>query len=311
MKRQSRREFLRNGMAMSGALAVGSIAPKAVAQAPSLPDMSIVRGPADVTGEAVSALAEKLTERAITELGGMKRFLSDGNSVWIKPNIAWDQTPDKAANTNPDVVKTLVRLCFEAGAKTVKVGDNTCNEAKNTYRNTGIADAAKAAGAEVVFIDDSRFRKTAIGGARLPEIGLYPEMMECDLMINVPVVKHHGSTTVSLCMKNYMGVVDDRGRFHQDLPGCIRDITAYLKPRLCVLDAIRILTAHGPRGGNLADVKQMNTVAAGTDIVALDAFGAELLGNNPREIGTIVAGYEGGLGEIDYKKLALREITIS
>ncbi|MCK5861186.1 MAG: DUF362 domain-containing protein, partial [Candidatus Hydrogenedentes bacterium] len=244
-------------------------------------------------------------------LGGMKRFVSKGDVVWVKPNMAWDRTPEQSSNTNPDVVKTLVRLCFDAGAKTVKVGDHTCNPAKKSYKKSKIADAVQSVGAEVVFLDKNRFREMDIKGESLKMHPVYPEIVECDLVLNVPVVKHHSSTRITCCMKNYMGVIDDRKRFHQDLPTCIADITAFMKPRLCVLDAVRILTNNGPTGGDLNDVRQVNAIAAGTDIVALDAFGAELLGNNPADIKTIVAGEKRGLGIMDYKSLALKEMELA
>jgi len=135
-----------------------------------------------------------------------------------------------------------------------------------------------------------------------------PESVESDLVINVPIAKHHGSSKATLCMKNYMGVVDKRQTFHQDLPTCIADITRFMKPRLCVLDAMRVLMAHGPRGGDLKDVRVRATVAAGVDIVALDAFGAELLDMKPADVGSIVKGEEFGLGRMDYRSLAPREM---
>lgn len=283
--------------------AVGEAAP-----APSPLDMSIARW---TGGEVPGDLAGRLTEQAILALGGMSRFVTRGSTVWVKPNIGWNRAPEFAANTHPDVVAAVVRLCFDAGAKTVKVGDFTCNEPKACYENSGIAPAAKALGADVVYLDKRRFRKMTIGGNRLKEHLVYPEIVECDLVINVPVCKHHGGSRVTLCMKNYMGVVDDRQTFHQDLPTTIADITQFMKPRLCVLDATRILTDHGPTGGKLEDVKVMNTVAAGVDIVALDAFGSELLGKNPSEIETVAKGAEYGLGRIDYRALALKELALS
>jgi uncharacterized protein (DUF362 family) len=245
-------------------------------------------------------------------LGGMKQFVKKGDAVWVKPNMAWDRTPEFAANTNPDLVATLVKLCFDAGAKSVKVGDKTCNENRKSYPASGIEAAVKAAGGEIVYLDDSRFKEMAIGGQRLDKWAVYPDIAESDLVINVPIVKHHSIAKATICMKNYMGVVSgQRGQWHQDLHTCLCDITKFMKPRLCVVDAIRILTANGPTGGNLADVKRMDTVAAGTDIVALDAFGVELLGHKPEDIKSVAAGAQAGLGQIDYRKLALRELEVA
>jgi uncharacterized protein (DUF362 family) len=270
--------------------------------------MAIARGTeAAAKGVPVDRLATMLTEQALEALGGMKRFVGKGDVVWVKPNIGWDRSPEQAANTNPDVTAALVRMCLDAGARQVKVGDYTCSDPHRSYANSGIEAAAKEAGAEVIHIDPNRFRDAKIGGERLKTTPVYPEIVDCDLVISVPIVKHHGSTKVSLCMKNYMGVVGNRRIFHQDLPSCIRDITAYMKPRLSVLDGIRMLTAHGPTGGDLADVERGDTVAAGVDIVALDALGAEMLGMDPQRIGTITAGAEAGLGVADYKTLKFKE----
>lgn len=324
MPEQSRREFLvRSAVLGVAALGTRKLAwgqPAPAGQQPAAGggdrplDMTIVRfkgemSTADAVGE--TSPAARLTEKALAELGGMQRFVKKGDVVWVKPNIGWNRTAEQAANTHPEVVAALVRLCLNAGAKKVKVGDYPCNEAKETYENSGIAGAAQAAGAEVVYLDKTRFRDMKIGGNRLKQHPVYPGIVECDLVINVPIAKHHSATTVTACMKNYMGVVEKRREFHQDLPTTIADITQFMKPRLCVLDATRVLTAHGPTGGDLADVKVLNTVAAGVDIVALDAFGCELLGYKPAEIETVTTGQKYGLGKIDYRSLALKEFELS
>ncbi len=313
MSNHSRREFVGRALAAGLSVAAAEKLFEREAQAAEKPmDMAIARwtGKKDTAGQIAEA-AVKLTEKAVEGIGGLKRFVGRGDVVWVKPNIAWDQAPEMAVNTNPDVVATLVRLCLDAGAKTVKVGDNPCNLAANTYKNSGIADAAREAGAKVVFLDRSRFRDTSIRGERVKELAMYPEILDCDLVINVPVVKHHGLPGASLCMKNYMGVMDNRRPFHQAIAECVADLTRYMKPRICVLDAVRILTAHGPRGGKLEDVQVKTTVAAGVDIVALDAFGAELLGAKPAEINTITKGQEVSLGTMDYRSLSVRELSVS
>lgn len=311
MRNQSRRSFLRHA-ALAGTAVAAPVLGTANAQEAAPAAMSIARwSGAPVAEVDVGPMAVKLTEQAIEALGGMGRFVRSGNSVWIKPNMAWDRTPEQAANTNPDVVATLIRLCFDAGAKTVRVGDFTCNEASKTYPRSGIEAAAKAAGAEVVYLDPSRFREYTIGGARLDKWQVCPEIVESDLVINVPIAKHHSISTVTLGMKNYMGIVDKRNVFHQDIPTCLCDITRFMSPKITVLDAVRILTAHGPTGGDLADVQRKDTVVASTDIVALDAFGAELLGHDPKDIATVAAGEAAGLGTLDYRSLSPKEIAVA
>ena len=316
MTRGSRRDFLKLSAAAGGALALAPLAASNAQEAKPL-DMVIVRtnggkgGPVE-DNAAVDKMAQAMAEKAIEALGGMQRFVKRGDVVWVKPNIAWDRSPEQAANTNPALVATLVRLCLEAGAKQVKVGDRSCNDAKKTYPRSGIEAAAREAGAEVVYLDDSRFKDYEIGGKRLQKWPLYPEILESDLVLNVPIVKHHSLPKGTMCMKNYMGVAGGiRGLWHQDLVTCLVDITKFMKPRLCVLDATRVLMAQGPTGGNLADVKRGDAIAAGTDIVALDAWGAEMLEMKPTDIKSVVAGDAAGLGTMDYRKLALQEIELT
>jgi len=313
MARQTRRDFLKRTALTGGALALGPFS-STLAQDASPADMCIARFKEVDTksSEAVKNMAVKLTEQAMANIGGMGRFVKKGDVVWVKPNIAWNRAPELAANTNPDVVATLVRLCFDAGAKTVKVGDNPCHKANETYAASGIAAAAEAAGAEVVYLDKTRFKEMPIQGKRLEKWLVYPEIAEADFVLNCPVLKHHQLSKMTACMKNYMGVVGEpRGQWHQDLDNCLSDITGFMKPSMCVLDAVRIMTGSGPTGGDLANVEFKNTIAAGTDIIALDALGAKLLGHKPADIGTVAAGQAAGLGKMDYHSLALKEVEVS
>jgi len=317
MCKYSRRQFMARSAATAGAVALGTN--RLFAQSPAVvagpAEMAIAKwtGVAPADAAAVRKMAAELTRKAIEGMGGLGRFVKRGDVVWVKPNIGWDRTPELAANTNPDVVATLVRMCFDAGAKTVKVGDNSCDLPAPSYNSSGIADAVKPLGAEVLFLDTKRVRETAIKGEMVKTLLMFPEILDCDVLINVPIAKHHGRAGLTLAMKNYMGVMDDRKPFHQAIPECLADLTRFMKPRtaLCVLDCVRILNDHGPKGGDPADVLMKNTVAAGLDPVALDAFGAELLGRNPQEIGSIVKGQEAELGTMNYRSLPLREIAVS
>jgi uncharacterized protein (DUF362 family) len=314
MAKRTRRQFLKQTAAAGGALAASSLASDPAQAAEAQPDMTIARwSGAPLPEEEVGKLAAKLVTEAIDGLGGMGRFVKNGNTVWIKPNMAWDRTPEQAANTNPDLVAALVTMCLGAGAKSVKVGDRTCNEAKLAYPKSGIEAAAKAAGAEVVYLDDKRTRKMDIGGDVLKTWDVFPEIVESDLVINVPVLKNHSIAHATICMKNYMGVVNgsNRGVWHQNLSTCLCDITRFMKPTLCVVDATRILTKNGPTGGNLEDVKRLDTVAAGTDIVALDALGVELMGYELSSVPVVDAAHAAGLGEKDYRKKNLKEIEVT
>ncbi len=312
----TRRRFLQQAAA-GGAVALGWDL-VSQAQSPDTPEptMCIARwqGALDPAPEAgaITSMAERLTEQAIAELGGMSRFVKRGDVVWIKPNMGSLLGPEFAVNTNPDVVATLARLCLDAGAKQVKVGDHAAYGAVRTYPISGIEAAAKAVGAEVVYLKDENFKEMALNGERLKVWPLYPEIIEADLVINVPIVKQHGLARVTACMKNYMGVAGNpRYQWHQDLPRCLSDLTFFMKPRLSVVDAVRVLMRNGPSGGELSDVSLKGIVAAGTNTVGLEAFSAELIGLDPKEGRTMALAEAKGLGRVDYRSLPMKEVEVS
>jgi uncharacterized protein (DUF362 family) len=279
-------------------------------------------GPADLfalTPEEASVLsvvkgedAAAATIKAVEALGGMSNFVSKGDVVIVKPNIGWDRIPEQAATTNPHVVAELVRLSIEAGAKKVKVFDNTCNSARRCYKKSGIPDAATEAGADVFFVDERKYQDTNIGGEALQEWPVYKDALEADKIINVPIAKHHTLSRVTLAMKNLMGLIGgSRNLIHQKLDTAVVDLAAYFKPRLTVLDASRVLMANGPQGGNLADVKAMNTIAASTDQVAIDSYGATLFELTADDLRFVREAYDRGLGEKDLAKVKLIEQSLS
>jgi len=305
MTELNRRDFLKQ-VALTGAgLQVALLCP-GLAKASTAPKMSIAKyrtSPAETEG--VAEEATRLTRRAIQDLGGMSRFVSKGQVVWVKPNIAWDRTPEQAGNTNPDVVATVIKMCYEAGAKEVMVGDNPCNAGERTYPNSRIQPLAEKAGARVIRLDRRKFKKTALNGKALKEWEIYSDMIEVDTFINIPIAKHHSLAGATLAMKNLMGVCGgSRNRFHQDLTNVLPDLAAFVKPKLTVLDGIRVLPVNGPVGGNLDDVKRKDTVVAGVDQVAIDAFGATLLDMKPKKIAHIVEAANRGLGTMDVTSLS-------
>ncbi len=252
-----------------------------------------------------------ITRAAIDAMGGMKRFISRGDVVVIKPNMGWDRLPEQAANTNPEVVATVVKLCFEAGAKKVKVFDRPVNDPRRCYVQSGIAPAASAAGAEVNYVDERKFREVKINGQALKSWPLYTEILEADKVINVPIAKHHGLSVLTMAMKNWMGVMGGRrNSIHQRLDESLVDLALVIKPALTILDAVRILTGNGPQGGDMKDVKKMDTVVAGVDQVAVDSYGATLFGMKGSDLGFVRTGDKMGLGTMDLSKLKIRKISV-
>jgi len=253
----------------------------------------------------------RLTEKAIEALGGIKRFISRGDVVVVKPNMAWDRTPEQAANTNPEVVQEVVRLCYEAGAGKVKVFDRTVNDPRRAYVQSGIMEAVKKVGGEIFYVDDRKFKEVTINGEAIKTWPLYTEVFEADKVINIPVAKHHSLARLTMAMKNWMGIMGgSRRQIHQRLDESLADLAMVIKPTLTILDATRILIRNGPQGGNLEDVKVLNTVIAGIDQVAVDSFGATLFGMKGEDLGYVKIAHKRGLGNMDLSRVKIKRIRL-
>lgn len=297
-----RREFLKLGALTSLGLSLrgvdGLVPP---AEASEKVDLAVVHG----------ASPAAITRAAIGAMGGIRKFISRGDVVVIKPNIGWDRVPEQAANTNPEVVATVVKLCFEAGAKEVKVFDRPVNDARRCYVQSGIAPAASALGAEVNYVDERKFREMKINGQALKSWPLYTEVFEADKVINIPIAKHHGLAKITMSLKNWMGVMGGRrNSIHQKLDESLADLATAIKPALTILDAVRILTANGPQGGDLKDVRRTDTIIVGIDQVAVDSFGATLFGMKGSDLGYVKVADKLGLGTMDLARLKIKKLNI-
>jgi uncharacterized protein (DUF362 family) len=247
----------------------------------------------------------QITKSAIDALGGMKRFVKAGDIVLVKPNIGWDRKPEFAATTHPLVVKTIVEECLKAGAKRVKVFDNPCNEPRRSYENSGIPAALKGIdNVEMKQMEEERYKKVKLNGVALKEWEIYGEALSANVIINVPIAKHHSLTRLTLACKNIMGIMGgNRGYIHRDIEDALADMNSVVKSQLTIIDATRILTNHGPSGGSLRDVKVLDKVIASTDMVAADAYATGLFGLKPTDISITVTANKRGLGEIDLGKV--------
>jgi uncharacterized protein (DUF362 family) len=268
------------------------------------PDVAVARGGDD---PAV------LVERALAALGGMTRFVPAGASVLIKPNICIDyHTYEYAATTNPWVVGALVRLAFEAGAGRVSVLDyGFGGSPASAYARSGIEEQVLAAGGEMLPLTRLQFLPTELPqGLDLKSAEIHETALNSDVFINVPIAKTHGLARLTLGMKNLMGVILDRQTIHRNIGQRLADLTSRLRPALTIIDAVRILTANGPTGGNLDDVLKIDTIIASPDIVAADAYGATLFGLQPGDLDYVVAGAAMGLGRSDLASLRIEEIAV-
>ncbi len=255
----------------------------------------------------------QLLEAALAALGGMKKFISDGDVVIVKPNMGWDRAPEYAANTNPDLMAAIIKSSYQAGAKEVKVFDRTCNNARRCYKNSRIEEMAKAADAEVFQIRKNKFSTIKLkNGQELKEWAIYEDYLEADKVINVPIAKHHSISQVTLGTKNLMGVMgDNRGSIHSDFDIKLADITSELLPNLTIIDAYRILTANGPSGGNLADVKLQKSLIASSCMVTADVVALDLFDLSLDRVGHLNEMVKRGMNKFDLENLNIKEINLS
>ncbi|MBN3036700.1 MAG: DUF362 domain-containing protein [Bacteroidales bacterium] len=256
---------------------------------------------------------EAMFDKAIESLGGMGAFVGKGARVVVKPNIGWDVPPERAATTHPGLVRRIIQHCLQAGASQVHVFDNTCDKWNNCYTHSGIEQAVKDAGGTIVPGNaEGYYQEVQVpGGRRLKTTKVHELILESDVFINVPVLKHHSSADVSIAMKNLMGVVWDRGWWHRnDLHQCIADYCTHRKPDLNVVDGYRVMLKNGPRGVSVNDVVTLKTLIISTDIVAADAAAAKVFGKEPSDVPHIATAHEMGVGTMDLDKLNINRIKM-
>ncbi|MGA9116110.1 MAG: DUF362 domain-containing protein [Bacteroidota bacterium] len=296
-----RRDFLRAGVA-AGALAFG-LPSRSFAAPPRAYDLVAVR----------NAEPDAMFDAAIKSLGGMAQFVRKGQTVVLKPNIGWDVPPEMGGNTNPVLVRRIVEHCFDAGASRVYVFDHTCDDWRRCYATSGIERAAEDAGATVVSGDSERYyQEVSIPGVRtLTSAKVHELILDSDVFINVPILKSHGGSQLTISMKNLMGIVWDRALWHRrDLHGCIAEFATYPKPDLNVVDAYYVMTRNGPRGVSKADVVTMKSLVLSRDMVAADAAAAKLCGMDPENVAYIRRAHDLRVGTRDLTSLSIKRIAL-
>jgi uncharacterized protein (DUF362 family) len=292
-----------------------TVAATATESAPNL-GAALTEGlPTDAAYLAVvhGAGAEAMTMRALAALGGIERFVKNGYDVIIKPNICNPNFDNRyASTTNPEVVAALVKLCLGAGAGRVRVMDTPFTGlAKEAYVTSGIQAAVEAAGGEMEIMVPHKYVNTPIpGGKDLTAMEFYQPILEADLVINVPIPKDHELARLTLAGKNLLGTVYGPSLAHQNMGQRVAEIDSVVRPQLTVMDAVRILMANGPTGGDLADVKETNLIIASHDMVAVDSYATSLFGLQPSDIRYIQVGASMGLGTMDLGSIKVEELDI-
>ncbi|MDR2512464.1 MAG: DUF362 domain-containing protein [Puniceicoccales bacterium] len=318
---QDRRTFIKAGVTLGTALSLGD--PGDLFAAPAKTNTKVITGPdgrpvlvAVRDGERAAML-----DRALEALGGIERFVKKGQTVVIKPNVAWDVPPERSANTHPDIVGRLVELCLKAGAKKVSVFDHTCDNphdnSPSCYDRSGVRPAVLKAGGEMVTGNDrSLYRKVEIpNGVRLKETEIHSLILDSDVFINAPVLKHHHGTTITAAMKNLMGAIWDRRFYHSnDLHQCIADFFALpkLRPALNIMDAYAPMKQNGPRGKSEKDVLPgVKTLLASPDIVAIDAAASKILGHAEDSIPHVKIAADAGYGVCQLDTLKIERVRMT
>ncbi len=308
----TRRQSLQKLLKLSGALAIGGAVTwpdldQPLAAAVSGDKKFIVEAIGQSEGYSIKALTRSVFEAA----GGMNRYVSSGDVVVIKPNISWAKQPELAATTNPQVLEAVIELCQDAGAKKIRIADNTIHDARQCFALSGAGMVAKNTGADLIYPRSSLMRNMGLKGNRLNIWPVYKPLIEADVLINLPVAKHHSLTTLTLGMKNWIGGVGgSRWSLHQDINQSIVDLAHFFKPAVTLIDAIRIMTQNGPSGGSTSYVQAKNTLILSDDPVAADAKAALLFKRKPKDLGFIRLAEKQGLGTYDFETLREKKVTL-
>jgi uncharacterized protein (DUF362 family) len=267
----------------------------------------IVEGVGQQDGYSIGILLKKVFDAT----GGISRFISRGDVVALKPNLSWARRPELAATTNPELLKAMVELCIEAGAKKVRIVDHTIHDARRCFAITEAGKVAKETGADLVYPRSSLMKRMKIRGRRLDIWPIFVPLVEADKVINMPIAKHHSLSNLTIGMKNWIGGAGGlRSALHQDIHQTVVDLAQFFNPAITLVDAVKILVRNGPSGGSRSDVVTKNTLILSDDPVAADAKASMLFGYKPEELGFIRLAREQGLGIYDFEQLNQKRVIL-
>ena len=250
----------------------------------------------------------KMLEAGIAKLGGWDKFIKPGMKVAIKPNIAWTSKPEQGGNTHPELVKACVLAAEAKGASKISIPENTCHPEDKSFKASGVEDILKGTKARLYRPAKSDYQPVEIPkGQSLKTAEVPKDLLECDCLINMPVAKHHSGATLTLSMKNWMGSVQDRQFWHRNnLHQCIADFSTFIKPKITIIDATRIMLTKGPQGPG--ELEHPHELILSTDPVAADAYATTLFKKEPFDIGHIKIAHEMGVGCGDLTKVKIERI---
>jgi uncharacterized protein (DUF362 family) len=269
-------------------------------------------------GAATLAIAhgsarEATVRAAVGALGGMERFINKHDVVVLKPNVAFDRPAVLGATTHPETLAAVARLVREAGAKEVLIADNPINSPAGCFLKSGITAVANELGLEIIYPETNAFETLGLQGEILQRWPMFHKpFRRATKVIGVAPCKDHNLCHASMTMKNWYGLLGGRrNQFHQHIHAIISDFALMIKPTLVILDGTTVLMSNGPTGGRLSDVKSMNTIIAGTDMVAVDACGCEkLLERDVNLLEYLHKAAERNLGNRNWKSVISKEVQV-
>jgi len=268
-----------------------------------LPSLAIAHG----TGH------EQTIRAAMDALGGMGRFIKKGDIVMIKPNVAFDRPPALAATTHPDALRAVAKLVREAGAAKVLIADNPINSPTGCFLKSGLTAVASEMNLDLMYPEASSFAPLQLEGEILKHWTFFHEPFKtATKVIGLAPCKDHNLCHASMTTKNWYGLLGGRrNQFHQHIHSIVSDFALMMKPTLVILDGMNVLMSNGPTGGRLSDVKPMNTIVAGTDMVAVDSYGySHLLERDIAELTYLHKAQERGLGNLNWEQTLHKEVTV-
>jgi uncharacterized protein (DUF362 family) len=279
-----------------------------------LPSFSVAKpmGAGDVgIGRGDGDVVEKL-RKALDAVGGLHRYIDPGDVVLVKPNVAFDRSPNLGATSNPELLEALIRmLLVDTRAREVRVADNPIESPADCFAKSGISQASAAGGAQVYLPDSNAFEDLHTPGATLIEQWPFfrRPFRNVTKVIGLAAVKDHNLCHASLGIKNWYGLLGGRrNQFHQDIHEIVSDLSIMIRPTLTILDGTRVLMENGPTGGDPANVKAGDAVVVGVDPVAMDAWAYEHLLERKGTLEYLRLAERKGSGKMDYRG-RLKEIT--
>lgn len=297
----TRRDFIKAGLLTGAAL---TLAPSVLFAEEATPktDVWVIHG----------TDKKKMIDKCMEIIQANGSFGKNVKTLALKVNSGWARTPEEGANTHPELVDAFLKACKNSGVQKIVMPENPCDAAKDSFVRSGIFDVAQKNGVDMIDLGTNRkfYRKVTIPkGISLKNAEVAEQFLDSDVVVNMPVAKHHGAATLTIAMKNWMGAVRDRRSWHgQNMHQCIADFCTFMKPSWTIIDATRTMMNSGPKGPGRLQYPDLLIVSK--DQVAADAFASTLFHDSPYKVKYLQIAEEMGIGTVDLKKMNIHRLEV-